>query len=65
MLHSEPTTALLLARFRRAVSLRPALLRTEPWYWREGERIRAMARELGIPDRRATDAAAVLSPAGR
>jgi len=61
----EPVAALLVARYRRAVSLRPALLRARPWYLAEGERIRAMAAELGIDGRRATDAAAALSPAGR
>lgn len=61
----EPIRSLLLARFRRAVALRPDLLRSEPWYASEGRRIRAMAAELGIDPARATDAAAILSPGGR
>ena len=61
----EPITSLLLARYRLAIARRPDLLRAEPWYWREGERIRAAARAAGVDELRAIDAAAALSPAGR
>lgn len=56
---------LLLARYRLALTLDPTLARARSWYASEGDRIRAMAAELGVDGRRATDAAAVLSPAGR
>lgn len=61
----DPTTALLLARFRLAAAAVPDVLQARPWYAREGDRIRAMARERGIPALRAIGAAAALSPAGR
>lgn len=61
----DPIALLLVARFRRAVALRPELLRAEPWYAAEGRRIRAMAAELGLDPGRCIMAAAILSPAGR
>lgn len=60
-----PESRLLVARFRVAIARSPELLRREAWYLREGRRIRALAREYGIPEERAIGAAAVLSPAIR
>lgn len=59
----SPETALLIARYRLLAGRRPDLLLREPWYAREGERIRRMARLAGVDEGRAVKAAAVLSPA--
>jgi hypothetical protein len=61
----SPIARLLVARYRLACARRPELAREAPWYAQEGERLRAIARAHGLPERRVIDAAAVLSPAMR
>ncbi len=61
----ESVSALLLARWRLALRLRPDLATAEPWYVLEGRRLRSLAAELELPAGTVIDAAAVLSPAVR